>query len=124
MERRRLKKSEREAVYSKTGGRCAYCGTEIALSDMQVDHLIPISRGGADEPSNMLPACRSCNHYKHSADLEVFRSMLENMPNVLMRDSVTYRNALRYGLVVPRRQPVLFYFERVGIVSEVKKTSE
>lgn len=50
--------------------------------------------------------------------------MLENMPNVLMRDSVTYRNALRYGLVVPRRQPVLFYFERVGIVSEVKKTSE
>lgn len=40
--------------------------------------------------------------------------MVENMPNVLMRDSVTYRNAVRFGLVRPIPHPVRFYFERLS----------
>lgn len=37
--------------------------------------------------------------------------MVESMPSVLMRDSVTYRNAVRFGLVTPNPHPVKFYFE-------------
>lgn len=33
------------------------------------------------------------------------------MPVALMRDSVTYRNAVRFGLVTPAPPPVVFYFE-------------
>lgn len=46
-------KAIRQAVYAKFGGKCAYCGREIAYKDMQVDHFIP-KRGwneaGSDEP--------------------------------------------------------------------------
>ena len=42
---------------------------------------------------------------------EGFRKNVENMPAVLMRDSVTYRNAVRFGLVTPTPHPVRFYFE-------------
>ena len=31
---------------------------------------------------------------------------------MLERDSVTYRNAVRFGLVTPTPHPVIFYFER------------
>lgn len=117
-DRRRLSKEERQSIREKLHGHCAYCGCELPLGKMQVDHLKPLSRGGTDTLDNMLPACRSCNHYKHSADLETFRFMLENMPNVLARDSVTYRNAVRYGLVQPNPHSVVFYFERMGIVWE------
>jgi hypothetical protein len=34
---------------------------------------------------------------------------------VLARDSVTYRNAVRYGLVVPKPRKIIFYFEREDI---------
>lgn len=34
------------------------------------------------------------------------------MTGVLMRDSATYRNAVRFGLVIPRPHRVKFYFER------------
>lgn len=105
-------------VYEKTKGHCAYCGCEIEYKDMQVDHVIPINGWkvqGTDTIDNMLPACRSCNHYKSRSTLEGFRKMLENMPNVLERDSVTYKNAVRYGLVTPTPKKIIFYFERMEI---------
>lgn len=112
--RRKLSKSERLEVYQKCGGHCAYCGEVLRYEDMQVDHVVPLngwSKQGSDTIDNMLPACCSCNHYKHSMPLNGFRKMIENMPAALNRDSVTYRNAVRYGLVIPSPKSVEFYFE-------------
>lgn len=114
--RRKLTKAERLEVYQKTGGHCAYCGCELDFGAMQVDHVVPLNgwnEQGKDAMDNMLPACRSCNHYKSRSTLEGFRRMLEAMPDVLMRDSVTYKNAVRFGLVKPQPHPVTFYFERL-----------
>ncbi|WP_298023587.1 HNH endonuclease [uncultured Dysosmobacter sp.] len=117
-DRKKWTSAEREAVYQKTGGRCAYCGQEITRQEMQLDHVKPVKLyeeldGGAglNDLENILPACRSCNHYKHTFTLEKFRAALERMPAVLERDSVTYRNAVRFGLVQPTPHKVRFYFE-------------
>jgi len=40
------------------GGLCAYC-EEAAWG--HVDHVVPLSRGGADSIGNAVPACQSCN---------------------------------------------------------------
>lgn len=41
---------------------CAYCGTR---SDrMTIDHVVPLSLGGDSHPSNLVPACSSCNSRK------------------------------------------------------------
>lgn len=113
--RRKLTRVERQKIYNKCGGHCAYCGRNLAYEDMQVDHVIPINgwrEQGADTLDNMLPACRSCNHYKDTLTLDDFREMVERMPDTLARDSVTYKNAVRFGVVVPNPHPVVFYFEQ------------
>ena len=113
--RRKLTPAERMEVYRKMDGHCAYCGCELRYEDMQVDHIVPLNgwtRRGTDTLDNMYPACRSCNHYKSTMDIETFRQMVENMPTALMRDSVTYKNAVRFGLVIPNPRPVTFFFER------------
>jgi len=118
--RRKLTRAERAEVYAKYGGHCAYCGVKIAQAQMQVDHLIPMELYEAyaaigqdlDTMDNYMPACRSCNHYKSSMTLEKFRAAIERFPAVLARDSVTYRNAVRFGMVKPNPQPVKFYFEQ------------
>ena len=114
--RKKLTAAERRAVYDKLGGRCAYCGCDLAYEDMQVDHFLPI-RGGEDRDKlgNMLPACRSCNHYKRGNTLEGWRKMLEATPETLERDCYTYRQAVRFGTVTPTPKKIIFYFEREGV---------
>lgn len=41
---------------------CAYCGTKP--DSLDPDHVIPVSRGGSNTTSNLLPACRPCNSHK------------------------------------------------------------
>lgn len=110
--RRRLSSEEREQVYNKMNGRCAYCGDPISFGAMKVGHVVPLRKGGEDALDNMLPACRSCNHYKSTLTLEQFRAAIARMPEVLMRDSVTYKTAVRFGAVQPTPRRVTFYFER------------
>ena len=43
--RKRLSQKERKAVYELCGGHCAYCGKEIAIKEMQVDHYISFEFG-------------------------------------------------------------------------------
>ena len=98
--RRRLTPVERRAVYDKMGGRCAYCGEQLNYEDMQVDHVVALRSKGEDDLANMLPACRSCNHYKRGNSLEGWRRILEAMPATLERDCYTYRQAVRFGISI------------------------
>lgn len=50
--RKAIPKKVRQSVYLMYNGHCAYCGTEIAYKDMQVDHATPLRIGGADDISN------------------------------------------------------------------------
>lgn len=44
-------------------GRCAYCGTSI-MDHYEVDHVIPLSKGGSNWPENIVLTCRRCNRRK------------------------------------------------------------
>ena len=46
---------------------CAYCGAD---GDLQVEHVIPISKGGEHHLGNIVPACQRCNFSKGKADAE------------------------------------------------------
>lgn len=46
--------------------RCGYCGS---LEKLARDHIVPLSRGGSDEISNIVPACKPCNSSKHARTL-------------------------------------------------------
>jgi len=46
------------------GNCCAYCQRKVEC--LEVDHFVPVKLGGVKSPSNVVPACRSCNARKHS----------------------------------------------------------
>ena len=121
-----LSKKQRERIYLKYNGHCAYCGIPIELKDMQVDHIKPIFRNwtekekevllpkgysGGDSFDNLNPACRACNFRKGTDDIEGFRSAIEHGIECCRRD-FTYRMMVRYGLVVEQPHKVQFYFEK------------
>lgn len=96
--KKRLSKEERLRVYNKYEGHCAYCGKLIGYKDMQVDHLIPLrnwDKSKSDDElwdfENLMPSCRSCNHYKRANNLEAFREMIETIPSKLYRDNYIFK---------------------------------
>lgn len=121
--RKHIPRETRKHIHEKTGGTCAYCGQKLTLSATQIDHVVPfefaelLQKMGIDVNSdeNLFPACRSCNNYKHSMTLEKMRNAVEAWPAVLNRDSTTYRNAVRFEMVIPAPHKVRFHFEKIGL---------
>lgn len=124
---KKIKKSDRIKVYEKYNGHCAYCGCELEYKDMQVDHVQSVwqneyrrdylnvkakSNDEIDNLDNYMPSCRSCNLYKSSSDLEVFRKNLTEVMMKNLQKDFRYKMALKYGLIKEEIEPVQFYFER------------
>jgi len=55
----------RKAVFTREGGRCAYCGGPSST----LDHVVPRSRGGRHTWENVVAACQRCNHAKADRSL-------------------------------------------------------
>lgn len=45
-------------------GRCHYCGGVFKPSELTLDHLVPVARGGRSTKGNCVPACKECNNRK------------------------------------------------------------
>lgn len=112
-QRKQIPKATRLKVYKKYSGHCAYCGCELNYKDMQVDHIESVYwHNGADEIQNYNPACRMCNFYKSTMDIEGFRKQLGKLLQRLKKVFI-FRLAIKYGLVKEVEKPIIFYFEKM-----------
>ena len=51
---------------------CQICGKHLLETEMEFDHIIPLSKGGTSEESNLRLTCKDCNRSKGSkADFEL-----------------------------------------------------
>ena len=49
--------------------------------DLTVDHIVPRSRGGRHEWTNVITSCKACNHRKGSKSLQESRMVLASEPH-------------------------------------------
>ena len=53
---------------------CAYCAVPTALTDIQAEHVVPLSKGGANNLTNLLPSCGACNADKRDLLLHTWNT--------------------------------------------------
>lgn len=65
---------------------CAYCGGTFSESELTVEHIVPVSRGGQHVWTNVVTACRSCNTRKGNRSPEEARMPLLYVPYAVCRN--------------------------------------
>ncbi len=113
-------KIDRQKVFYKYNGHCAYCGCEITILEMNIDHIFPkrnahylqsdvmkdskgLKINNINDFENLNPSCKECNHYKRQWELSQFRCWLlgglhvrlKKLPkNPKVKKSITRKNYL------------------------------
>ena len=65
----------RLAIYLRDSFTCLYCCADlhgVDPRDITLDHLVPDSRGGSNDPRNLITACRACNCSRQDKPLSRF----------------------------------------------------
>lgn len=79
----------REGIYERDNGTCYMCNRKVPFEDYQVEHLIPLSKGGADAPYNLAVSCRGCNSGKKDRVTQLAISLrAKNMIDAFSKASV------------------------------------
>ena len=102
--RRRESGKQRFRIFVRDNFRCQYCSVKVGhlsqlledtkgrprkmlITDLTLDHILPQSREGVDDPENLATACKPCNSRKGARTPDEARMPLLATPS-----------ALRYGL--------------------------
>ncbi len=67
---RREVKFSRRNVYLRDGSQCQYCGRKLPMGELNLDHVVPISRGGKSTWENVVSSCLTCNSRKRNRSPE------------------------------------------------------
>jgi 5-methylcytosine-specific restriction endonuclease McrA len=116
-------KVDRQLIYEKYDGHCAYCGQEIALKQMQVDHYYPKCEpslaehfGGLTDVNhidNLMPSCRQCNHYKRADQPKSWRVTMATLHQRIEKIYIN-RVGVNFGMVTIKPWDGKFYFEKIN----------
>lgn len=68
--------SKRFKVLMRDGFKCKYCGSTADEKELEVDHIIPRSRGGSNNMENLVTACFECNRGKRD------KTLIQDAPEV------------------------------------------
>ena len=62
-------RTHRHRLYGEQEGVCAGCNTHFPFRVMDVDHMLPRSKGGTDHPDNLQLLCSGCNRSKGNSTM-------------------------------------------------------
>jgi len=67
-------RTHRHRLYGEQEGVCPGCDTHFPFRVMEVDHILPRSRGGTDHPDNLQLLCSGCNRSKGGRTMAEWRA--------------------------------------------------
>jgi hypothetical protein len=104
MKRKAISKRIRFEVFKRDSFTCQYCSAKPPSVPLEVDHIVPISRGGINEIENLITACFDCNRGK--SDVE-----LNDIPNSLIEKTERIKLAqfqyLEYKKILKKQEKII-----------------
>jgi site-specific DNA-methyltransferase (adenine-specific) len=81
--------SIKERLYKEQNCLCNGCKTQFEIRNLEIDHIIPKSKGGGDYYENYQLLCSACNRMKGNRPMEYLR-MKRNKEEELLKDKIIF----------------------------------
>ena len=75
--------SVKQRLYKEQQGKCNACGEDFKIWNLEIDHIIPESKGGGDYYENYQLLCGSCNRIKGDRPMEYLRLKIETRERMM-----------------------------------------
>jgi len=92
--RKGISQKVRFEVFKRDGFSCQYCG-KTANVTLEIDHIMPISKGGTNDFENLITACYECNRGKGAKEIGVMPETLEANYAKLKEKEKQYKKYLK-----------------------------
>ena len=69
--------SVKQQLYKEQNGKCKACGEDFKIWNLEIDHILPKSKGGGDYYENYQLLCGNCNRIKGDHPMEYLRTKIE-----------------------------------------------
>lgn len=91
MKRIALTKKIRFEVFKRDGFKCVYCGNTPPNVLLEVDHVIPVSKGGTNQIDNLVCSCYDCNRGKSANELTNLPETIQSKAELLKLKTKQYK---------------------------------
>ncbi|MCL2004619.1 MAG: HNH endonuclease [Planctomycetaceae bacterium] len=81
--------SVKQQLYKEQKGKCNACGEDFQVRNLEVDHIIPKSKGGGDYYENYQLLCGNCNRIKGDRPMEYLRLKIETRER-MMKNKIVF----------------------------------
>lgn len=100
--RKPISKRLRFEILRRDNHQCRYCGRSAPEVQLTVDHVVPVTLGGGNEPTNLAAACRDCNSGKSSVPADA--ALVDDVE----QDAMRWANAMRQASAeITAQEPVV-----------------
>ena len=95
--RKSFTKEERIKIYRKTKGHCYLCGDFVDFDSYEIEHKVPLSKGGTNDLSNLFCSCHTCNLIKHDIYPQDFMEKISKIFMFQMR--IKNKKCLKWKII-------------------------
>ena len=115
----------RHEVFKRDGYRCCECGASKDETSLEIDHILPVAKGGTNDIDNLQTLCRECNRMKHTdewvggeTDLETVKNELNNLEKQLQNAKEGLKDAFTEDEKIDYQFKILRLNEKISKVKD------
>lgn len=121
----------RHEVFMRDGYRCRECGASKDETSLEIDHIVPVARGGTNDIDNLQTLCRECNRMKHTdtwvggeTDLEAAQNELNNLNSKLKENEFKLKEAKNEDEKIEYQYRIIKLKEKINDIENTIKQQE
>ena len=106
-------------IFERDNFTCQYCGRKPPEVILEVDHILPKSKGGGNEKINLITSCRKCNRSKHDKILknidrsEIIKNELDDLKEAEIQIKDYYKYLKRISKLKKEKNPIVSLISKV-----------